>query len=324
MVVCSPAGTRGISTVVDEGQKEKLKPSAGNNVALTCRLILCVNGEAFMSELVFPDTLQAPDEPSDRTRRSLCNSLDEFLPTANGNVILPFDEAQLLLENDGWAFRCVRWWLTRERTQSVVAVFSGTSSKLSTFYRKKSASTDSRNPNSAEYRNGAEDKLYPAFFELTIIGVQQRYFPTDYSATEKRSEYDVAIPYGRPLFARLQSSNQLTDVRENSILLKIVLANKKFNESAHASFAILATRVQMGQVGFNLASDLVSSGYANLSLFSSENGPVVYLCYCPDPVCARLAMSLMLEGKTLLKGSGFISESPRFWTLDWLVQPGKR
>jgi hypothetical protein len=54
-------------------------------------------------------------------------------------IVLLFDEARsLLLIDEGFPFRCIRWWLRRQqhtKTNPVVAVFTGTDSALANFYR---------------------------------------------------------------------------------------------------------------------------------------------------------------------------------------------
>jgi hypothetical protein len=81
-----------------------------------------------------------------------------------------------------------------------------------------------------------------------------------------RSDYERAIPYGRPLFAVLQKNGQLTDQTEFNVLRKMLLGQTtNWSNDVKSCLSILGTRLQMGQTSTMLASDLVTDGYAVLS-----------------------------------------------------------
>jgi hypothetical protein len=76
------------------------------------------------------------DKKVDAVKVNLC--LDKLIKDCDEKkIVLLFDEAQHLLEDDNaLLFRMVRWWLRIVRTDGkmIVAVFTGTTSKLSNYY----------------------------------------------------------------------------------------------------------------------------------------------------------------------------------------------
>jgi len=126
-----------------------------------------------------------------------------------------------------------------------------------------------------------------------------------------------AIPYGCPLFALLQKEKLLTKEQEKSILKRLLLAEKgDWKESLPSCFSILGTCMQMGQVYFHLASTVVARGYACLTHLSADNfdGHVADIRFFTDPVCSRLAMSMMLDGVQLVDDDkGKSGKHPSFW-----------
>lgn len=136
----------------------------------------------------------------------------------------------------------------------------------------------------------------------------------DKSDDQQGTEYDGSIMYGRLLFSRLflQKENKL-EAALPGILSRMLLSSPEntWNNDLGACLSILGTRVQMGQVGFDMASKLVSMGYANLTHFSTSTSGVADVCFLPDPVCARLAMGLMLPGYSFDKRGG---KNPSFWS----------
>jgi len=194
---------------------------------------------------------------------------------------------------------------------NVVAVFASTLLSLANRFDEPPQQTSSREPNL--YQGG--NKLFSPFYEICTNGI----FHNEPTTAEKPcSEYVQAIPYGRPLFALLQNKNRLTREEEKYILMRILLNVKGgcWEESLPSCVSVLGTRVQMGQVfSFDLATDLISTGFASLTQFSTPmNSPSAHICFFTDPVCARLAMGMMQEGLKLVddddRNSG---KHPTFW-----------
>ena len=317
------------------GAKSSIPSSAETQTV--CKLVLCTIVDSPHPRAVnsiFTNMLQVPrrsavgfkqicreldllltDNDGDSDRRITADD-DDANKTKQKRYVLLFDEAQHLLqrESDGWAFRCVRWWLRKVRTESVVAVFTGTTSKLANFYREVPNSTTlstSRDANILLYY-GQGTELYEPFFEICTIGLLAA-TPTVADDTDviHGTEYRKSIPFGRPLFARLQQRGALTKNVEYHILCRMTLSITDWSLSDKACLSILATRAQMGQVAFDLASELVSSGYANLTFCSNDDSKVADICFFPDPVCARLAMSLMTEDYTWK--NTHTGKKPAFW-----------
>ncbi|CAJ1946117.1 unnamed protein product, partial [Cylindrotheca closterium] len=129
------------------------------------------------------------------------------------------------------------------------------------------------------------------------------------------TEFDVATQYGRPLFGRLQLNGKLKDALGN-ILLRMRGAGQEL--SLQKYYSLLATRLQMGQVSFDFASELVASGYAHLTHYSPEQTAVAEIAFLPDPVCAWLAMTQMIEDCNLYENVDGISlgcgKPPSVWS----------
>ena len=211
---------------------------------------------------------------------------------AKSKVVFFVDEAQHLLTNDAFGFRCVRWWLRSTDLScnaQVAAVFAGTSSGLANFYREDPAvSKNSREPKDKYYVSGS--KLFEPFFDLCTMGVFVKRTPAPADADE--TDYARAIPYGRPLFALLKQDGKLTTDKERVILRRMTLSMPAWFEDDQACLSVLGTRVQMGQTSLSIASQLVKNGYANLTYFCGP-AQIAQIAYLPDPVCARLAMCVM-------------------------------
>ncbi len=111
--------------------------------------------------------------------------------TKKDDVVILFDEAQHLLDNEEFAFRCIRWWLQQELTTNVVVVFSGTTCRLASLFPDPPDTTTSRDV-PCLYRKGRG--LYPPFYEIHSIGIFD-----NGTVAEAASEYENAIPYGRPV-----------------------------------------------------------------------------------------------------------------------------
>lgn len=71
----------------------------------------------------------------------------------------------------------------------------------------------------------------------------------------------------------------------------------------------------MGQVPFDFASKQVASGYAHLTHFAPGQNPVAGIAYLPDPVCAWLAMTRMIQDCSLHNDVEAVqSQHPFFWS----------
>ncbi|CAJ1938772.1 unnamed protein product [Cylindrotheca closterium] len=273
-------------------------------------LILCTDGneaKIASAESIFSQILDIREIQSDQNGLTkLWNRLNRFADTEKKKVVLLFDESQHLTSNsDGWHFRSVRWWLrwpNKPGNVNVVCVFAGTTTRLANYYAEPKPSTTSRDAN-VVYLGG--DKLYPPFYQLTTTGLVSRtdgfkfgtVGGTHKTSLQKKNEtiteLDVAIQYGRPLFGRLYLKGQLKTSLGN-ILLRMRGADQEL--SLQKYYSLLATRLQMGQVSFDFASELVASGYAHLTHFSPDQTAVAGIAFLPDPVCAWLAMTQMIEG----------------------------
>jgi hypothetical protein len=110
------------------------------------------------------------------------------------------------------------------------------------------------------------------------------------------NEYLQAIPYGRPLFVKMQAKGKLTAKSLQTVcrrMLMVTSSDWTLDDDRTAWMSILGTRFQMGQTSMDISSALVAGGYANLVDVSAENTATI--CFGPDPVCAYLAMGLMDE-----------------------------
>jgi len=258
---------------------------------------------------------QGDEKEQNSNRDLICDTLFSLVETERKNkennslrVVILFDEAQHLLDNNGFAFRCVRWWLRRQTTKNVVAVFSGTTSSLANFFKDPPDTSTSRDA-SFRYRKGIG--LYPPLYDIHSIGI----FSNNGTVGGAASEYEEAIPYGRPLFALMQINKDLTQAKEKIILSRMLLGNEKkeWANSLTSCYSILGTRVQMGHVTFQTASQVTARGYAGLTYFSSQYENIANVCFFPDPVCARLAMGMMIEDCKLIKDLDELGRDPKFW-----------
>ena len=229
-------------------------------------------------------------------------------------LVLFFDEAHYLLDKgtyangsksmDAMLFRIVRLWIRKNRGFQIVAVFTGTTAKLTNFIIEddimNNMDTDTReytaSKNKDEYYERGKKKSYAPFYTTTTIGCL-RHVPRDDSSSNK-SEYSVAVPRGRPLFAAM--SEEELKAGEANIIQRIVQdpSPTAFEKKKTTWLSVLGTRVQMGQTTFEVASRLVGRSYANLvsvspATINSHGKQSAKICFPPDPVCARLAMCLM-------------------------------
>jgi hypothetical protein len=305
-------------------QQARMKP-----IKLRVMLILCRSDDEDETDVgpekTFDEVLIVPDSKRDADRDAILRKLDSWVHRlcqldGVGPVVLMFDESQHLVSNGGWAFRVVRWWLRKirgDKVAAVSAVFAGTSSALANFYKEPQKTQNSRDPAVKEYHDKGTT-LYEPFFDICTIGCTQ-----DINIGENPSDYERAIPYGRPLFALMHHKNELDRAREHAILQRMLLSQRagEWEKNKPALLSILATRVQMGQTSSSVVSTLVSLGYANLTYFQRSNPSVdkveqedarevADFCYFTDPVCSRLAMCLMDSNWTSGEYNG---QDPKFW-----------
>ena len=265
----------------------------------------------------------------DQGRDALWEWLDTLLAAnENKRMTLFFDESQhLIVNNDGWHFRAIRWWLRRFRETNVVSVFAGTNTSLANYFVESEAAYSSRDVN-IECNKGS--KLYPPFYEITTTGLVSCTDGSKFECTRRTSdgstddtvdecsEFDVAVQYGRPLFARMQLKGELKNKLE-SILLRMRGGVQHTSEgilSFHRDFPILATRLQMGQVPFDFASRQVAGGYAYLTHFVPHNNAAAEIAYLPDPVCAWLAMTQMIKNCQAVSNANasLMGKHPSVWS----------
>ena len=285
------------------------------NDNIHCALILCHDGNCTNmtgeKESIFTDYLDVSKySANDEGRTQLGKLLNDLVETKKKkvkNVVLLFDESQHLIRtSDGWHFRMIRWWLRRpERKISVVCVFAGTNTSLANYYDEPIKQSTSSRDAGIDYNKG--DKLYPPFYEITTTGLVARTNGSQVGSIDGNpSEFDVAVQYGRPLFARMHLKGELK-CSLGQILLRMkggVRDRSNDAVSLQQDFVVLATRLQLGQVSFDFASKLVASGYAHLTYFAPEQTAVAEIAYLPDPVCAWLAMTQMIGGCNVIQNVG--------------------
>jgi hypothetical protein len=291
-----------------------------------CAMILCRDGEmplksgddVFSQSIDFKEKIKDGKLHYQKEYISVGLALDSIMETfvASKKMVLLFDEAQHLLADRGFVFRCIRWWLRKKRpNQQIVAVFTGTNAKLVNFYDEPRQSANSRDSAVNEYNieNGA--RLYDAFYRLHTIGCKR------YPFTSEASEYHNSVQFGRPLFSVLHANDKLDQDAHQVILERMLLleGTEPLEEcSIEACMNIISTRVQMGRTTFAVASNLVAKAYANLVNLSvrSKNGEsdIAELAYLPDPVCARLAMCIMDETwHSSAKGKSLSGKAKSYW-----------
>ena len=249
----------------------------------------------------------------DKTLKTLVNNhLKKHPGTTIRRVALLFDESQQLLKEengyDAFRFRCIRRWLMEKPTNKtfrtenkliVVGVFSGTSSKLTNvlFENDEDLSNETEAPsrNLPQHQRQYYEKgpmLHSPFWQTTTTGSCLYLLKEPW----KLSEYTRAIYYGRPLFALMEEKGILHG-KTQAILFRMLHLHLHKDWALKYQIGlinVLSSRVQLGQVSVEMASDLVANSFANLCA-CNEDSSVVHLGYFPDPVLARLAMCMMDE-----------------------------
>jgi hypothetical protein len=296
-----------------------------SNKEIECKIVLCTNSNfleyypPFIREVLLV-SFRSPSSAA-AIRYAIVDRMKDLIEKCKkGKLVLLFDESQFLLEDHGFVFRCIRWWLRQRegRAIQVVAVFAGTTSRLANLCREDQPSIFSQDARMNLDSGGKQ--LYPPFFDLCTIGI---FVTSDPLAIipNGTTDYDKAIPYGRPLFALIHQKRELNLQSEANILWRMLLSDTNWRNNRRAWLNILGTRVQMGQTSLEVTSDLISKGYANLTSFAYPfvvGAPVAEMCYFPDPVCARLAMGLMDKAWSL-EGSVNSGEDKTTW-MSWATQ----
>ena len=234
-------------------------------------------------------------------------------------VTLMFDESQYLLHQhlgyNAFLFRCVRIWLREERPENVIAVFAGTTSKITKFLveddnelKPRDASSRGIQKRKVKYYDKGSNELYPLFYHTATLGSCLQLMAGD-------TEYDRAIFYGRPLFA-IMADEKILHSKLSNVLCRmlIVLEGHDWKAESIAVINFLATRVQLGETSVDVVSQLVAGGYGQLA-GCSDDCTTLTLAYLPDPVCARLAMCMMDEDYELVapEWKGTIKGEKKQW-----------
>jgi len=259
----------------------------------------------------------------EKKRKVDCRETTEKVPI---KVVLLFDEAQGFLNTvtvadvpeHALVFRSIRWWLREQHGDiHVVAVFAGTTAKLSNFFPRDEPVGGTSRVSERAYKNYDHKKptheldktLFDPFFRLHTIGCLQQSSPTE------NTDFARAAMYGRPMFAYYEHKGELDEKKLADFAKRLVLSSSEYSKSPEACYSVLGTRVQMGVThSYQLSEALISSGYACLVDFHSRHlAPKAHdarVAFMPDPVCAALAMLFMKEGK---KFADFTGRNPNFW-----------
>ena len=308
-----------------------------------CKTILCtpipVKSEDYFDLEIDAkglQTLQGDDKALQEKIDDIVGKLNTLIQhTEEKFIVMLFDEAQGLMvgtDNAGkrsLLFRRIRWWLRERRRKEVVAVFAGTTAKLSNFFPADPPTAQvSRDPELSykNYEEGDSDKgkkLYDPFFALNTIGCLRKAVAPSTSSTEFSplglTEFERAALYGRPLFAHYQQSGTLMNKVVGIIQRLLLSSGSDYAEDPAACLSVLGSRVQMGVLdSFEVSARLVSSGYACLVGFTQKRGSAkARVSFMPDPVCASLAMALMAESwerpTEKLQQLEFKSREKSFW-----------
>jgi hypothetical protein len=309
----------GKTKLLYEYMKKKKTEKETDPDVVAVKLLLCVDPDIF--DNVRTDVHQkfaVPQLfPTTETRDEFLNQLDDIVANearTKKPVVLLVDEAQKLLGWNRWGgngafyFRCFRQWL-RLHDRTVVAVFAGTTTKLTNFYEERRSTTFARDVEIYFTEEG--EALYEPFFELTTSGACKKEGSDKY---EKDEDWDTdfvrSIPYGRPLFHIMKMHGQLDTDKLEGIKKQMQFYDYDLQDTPVAWLSVLSKRVQMGQSPPSMVSSLVEHGYANLAHFQylpdAREGAIVRLCHFPDPVLARAAMQIMNNEQ----GSGHCEEWP--------------
>jgi hypothetical protein len=189
--------------------------------------------------------------------------------TKGDKIALLFDESHKLLETEfgyeAFRFRCVRIWLREIRQhQSLVAVFTGTDSKLTQYLLEsdKALQRDSYKATSQKWQppptkyHKQGPRLFRTFCLTTTMASCLHLLET----TSQSTDYDRSVGYGRPLFA-LMAMHGLFE-KNTPYVLRRMIRVEKWDKNWTALVNLLATRVPLGNATAEMASDLSAHSYA--------------------------------------------------------------
>ncbi len=307
LVVIQSSGM-GKTKLLYEYMKKKKKEGADSKIG-DVKLLLCINRYTDVGETVHEKFMVPISQPTAAERVKFISQLDGILAkaTKGKTLVLLVDEAQHLIStnmddvtcgNEGFYFRCFRSWL-QMKDRNVVAVFAGTTIKLSNLFEERRAATFSRGL--SDYHEERGTKLYEPFFELTTSGAGKKDTAQiiDQEDEDCHTDFMKSIPYGRPLFHVMKKEKRLDDAALKSIKERLLLHQHLPVTHASSWLSVLSVRVQMGQTTSAIVSSLVAHGYANLTHFQylpdQKEGAIVQHCHFPDPVLARASMQIMNE-----------------------------
>ena len=304
----------------------------GQHEGQHCKTILCLDAHLSQEkQKQFFDHYLVKVTDNDDIVDAVFARMDSIIRGLSDKVVLLFDEAQGLMEGvdiqgkGSLVFRAIRWWLRKQRNVHVVAVFAGTTAKLSNFFPpdppRQGASRKAR-VTYVNYKAGDADNkmLYPPFFELNTISClrkeKQETLSSSSAPLSKESQFPDAVIYGRPLFAYYSNTKTLNQKKLTEFSKRLVLSSANYERDLPACYSVLGTRVQMGIVNsFDTLTELVSSGYACLVSFRQQetnaSTPAAQVTFMPDPLCATLAMRLMDE---TWKDGELQGHGKQFWT----------
>lgn len=245
-------------------------------------------------------------------------------------LVLMFDEAHYLLgtrtindkTTEAFLFRAIRIWIcSKFDSTNVVAVFAGTNTKIGNFeVESDKFPSNERKTDTREYAYRSfyprGNKSFEPFFQTTTIGCLRNRHTSKRrhnTANAPLSDYELAIPYGRPLFSLMHHNNDRLSAGMDTIVRRMLIDHHQWETSVSSWISILGTRVQMGQTSFPIASDMVGSAYANLVDVDHSGDETAKITFMPDPVCARLAMCLMDEDWQM-ETANVRGKSKRWWS----------
>jgi hypothetical protein len=231
----------------------------------------------------------------------------------NKILVLMFDEAHYLLDQltfkdkqkekdiEDFLFQAIHLWIcTKFESTHVVAVFAGTNTEIGNYkVETDKLPIKEKRADTREYPHGKKkrkfyhrgSKGFDPFFQTTTIGCLQ----TRLKPKTTNSDYELAIPHGRPLFALMHHDNDRLSAGLDTIIRRMLIKDDGWESNDSSWISILGTRVQMGQTPIRIASEMVGSAYANLVGVDESGEETAKIAFMPDPVCARLAMCLMDE-----------------------------
>jgi hypothetical protein len=257
------------------------------------------------------------------TNSNLLDSLTALLTNIGkkdsppSKILLVFDEAQQLSKGQSAGLLTLRKFLRRKRENvCVVALLAGTTTCLANCYPPEAQRASSREGETHDTYYQSGNCLYGPIWELYTMGC----YADKISFQQTATDFERAIPYGRPLFARLLFAEtdpanttypvlatlKLTDPELARIATRMLLgATRPFDSEGRLVpfVSIWATRIQLGCTQASVVDELVAKGYAHLTNFSAPNDkfdgglpqPTASFSYLADPVCAYLAMQFMNE-----------------------------